>query len=179
MELNAYPNLAALGNIKQTKLNKKMYAQMEENLARISPEELRLIDAQIPQAIKLQDFLLTPTAVIQLDKMWHVLNIILLKDIVYIWGSTQTMTMCLIPYQKLHDVSILSRHGYRMTTEQISTGGFSKKDVCGNIIAQIKAVAEPQYPGILYGWSKEREQAMCNDFSALVAAVDQARASAN
>ncbi len=178
MDLSAYPNLAAIGLMKERALNKRIYANLQDNLSKISDEEFRRIDSEVASAENSGGMLIMPTAIIKLEgigKKKQIMDICLCKDIIYIWGATFTMKMNFIPYNKMHTVHILLRDGKALSSDTINTGGFSKKDITGPIIEQIKNTIDSHYPGILYGWTKERETAMNKDFDALVKVVDKAR----
>ncbi len=183
MDLNAYPNLAAIGLMKEAALNKGIYRNLQEHLSLISYEEFSRIDSELPYYSQqiVNNMIITPTAIIKLDglgKKKYISDIILSRNFVYVYGSTTTMRMNFIPYNKMHTLNIFTRDGKCFSSNPINTGGFSKKDVIGPIINQISGLVDQYYPGILYGWTKEREQAMLKNPAALVQAVDQNRMAA-
>ncbi len=182
MDLSAYPHLAELGLIKEMKLNRKICEELYRNLDRISDEEFRKIDEELPNAVKLHNVIITPTAIIKvsgLKKVKPISNIILTKDLIYVWGATTTMRMYFIPYQKMHVVNMLARTGSSISTDTVSTAAFfSKKNPTGDFIDALRRTIDLDNPGILYGWSKEREKAMSTDINLLINAVDEARGQA-
>ncbi len=177
MDISMYPNLASIGLIKEVKLNKKIYANLQENLSMITHEEFLRIDSELPYATTMGGLMIMPTAIIKLDglKTKHIMDIILCKDLIYVWGNSLTMRMNFIPYHKTHTVHMICRNSKTLSSDQLSTGGFSKKDVIGPIVDAIRCAVEPNYPGVFYGWTKEREDAMCKNFASMVQAVDNVR----
>lgn len=68
MDFSNFPNInariTAWGGIKQTAFNKKKYAAAEASWNLLSPQEIAMLDQQIPYGVEAFSFVATPTAIL-------------------------------------------------------------------------------------------------------------------
>lgn len=173
-DFTRFPNLSQailnLGGVKETKFNKKAISEMDNSWARLTEQEIMMIEQSLPMGRKVLNTYVVPTAILVYRS--HALIVVPAKDIVWMYAHIFTQKMNFIPTSKMHTVRILTRTGEMEMLNSITTGGFSKKTPADDAIAEIASIIRPYYPGIYTGWSEEIANAVANNFPALVAAVD-------
>lgn len=174
--LAQYPGITAkiaqMGKVKSNFLNKKNH---EEALARwrtLSAEELTRLDQEIGSAeVIYKSFIFTPTALCY--NAVGVLNVIPVKDILWIYPRIFTQRMNFIPYNKMHQLIVLERSGEYHNIQVAQTGGFSKKEPASEILRKIEQVTKPVRQGIVFGYSDEIESFFSGDLQQIAASIDQ------
>ena len=164
--------IAQMGKVKPNFLNKKNYEAALERWKTLSGEELTRLDQEIGSAeVIYKSFVYTPTALCY--NTVGVLNVIPVKDILWIYPRVFTQRMNFIPYNKMHQILVLERSGEYHVIQVASTGGFSKKDPAGDIIQKMAQTIKPVRPGIVFGYSKEIEAYFSGDLQQAAAEIDR------
>lgn len=176
MDFTNYPNIAVidakLGGTKQTMLNKKAFAKAEENWMRLGHDMLSQINYEAQSAVQVLSSYVMPSAVICMQP-FHVLNIIPVNDIIWIYGHVVKNSTNFIPTSKDHSIRLMTRTGETYVLGQKSTNPFTKKDITGDIINQIAPILSRTRPGILFGYSDEIANAVQQNLQSVVNAVDE------
>ncbi len=174
MDFTNFPNIntriTAWGGIKQTAFNKKKFAAAEASWNLLSPQEITMLDQQIPYGIEAFSFVATPTAILVYEM--KTVRVIPVRDIMWIYGNVQTLTMNFIPTSKTHTLYLLARDGETYSLGQITTGGFSKKAPLDEAIAQLQNLLFPYRKGIVYGYTDEISNYFHGNFAGAVQMVD-------
>ncbi len=178
MDLAYYPNIAAkadeLGGVKKTMFNKKLLEQADASWRQFSSEEIARIEQEAPSAVKVGNCFVTPTAILHMGRNQHALFAIPVRDVIWIYGNVTTTRMYYIfPVSKLFQVQLLTRSNQTYTLASISTGPFTRKDHCGDIIRQLQPLLQPHRKGIIFGWSQDIANYVQGNFQAAVAMVDE------
>ena len=150
---NINARITAWGGIKQTAFNKKKYAAAEASWNLLSPQEIAMLDQQIPYGVEAFSFVATPTAILVYEA--KTVRVIPIRDIMWIYGNVVKQTMNFIPTSKFHTLYLLARDGGTYSLGQITTGGFSKKAPLDEAVAQLQNLLFPYRKGIVYGYSDE------------------------
>ncbi len=176
MDFTNYPNIAVidakLGGMKQTMFNKKAFAAAEERLMRLGYDMLSQINYEAQSAVQVLSSYVMPSAVICMQP-FHVLNIIPVNDIIWIYGHVVKNSTNFIPTSKDHSIRLVTRTGETYVLGQKSTNPFTKKDITGDIINQIAPILSRTRPGILFGYSDEIANAVQQNLQSVVNAVDE------
>lgn len=174
MDFSNFPNInariTAWGGIKQTAFNKKKYAAAEASWNLLSPQEIAILDQQIPYGVKAFSFVATPTAILVYEV--KTVRVIPIRDIMWIYGNVVKQTMNFIPTSKFHTLYLLARDGGTYSLGQITTGGFSKKAPLDEAVAQLQNLLFPYRKGIVYGYSDEIANYFQGNFAGAVQMVD-------
>ena len=133
---NINARITAWGGIKQTAFNKKKYAAAEASWNLLSPQEIAMLDQQIPYGVEAFSFVATPTAILVYEA--KTVRVIPIRDIMWIYGNVVKQTMNFIPTSKFHTLYLLARDGGTYSLGQITTGGFSKKAPLDEAVAQLQ-----------------------------------------
>lgn len=181
MDFTFYPNIQAKadenGGIKQTMFNKKLLANAENAWRLFTVEELGRINYDIAYAPKVMTAYITPNAI--LDMSNHVMFPIPVRDIIWVYGNVVKQSMNFIPMSKYHSINIMTRDGEVHTLGPVTTGGFSKKDICAEATEQIRNVIYPYRQGIVYGFSDEIQNYFCSNVQEAARMVDAKSMEAN
>ena len=97
---NINARITAWGGIKQTAFNKKKYAAAEASWNLLSPQEIAMLDQQIPYGVEAFSFVATPTAILVYEV--KTVRVIPIRDIMWIYGNVVKQTMNFIPTSKFH-----------------------------------------------------------------------------
>ncbi len=174
MDFSNFPNInarvTAWGGIKQTAFNKKKYAAAEASWNLLSPQEIAMLDQQIPYGVEAFSFVATPTAILVYEA--KTVRVIPVRDIMWIYGNVVKQTMNFIPTSKFHTLYLLARDGGTYSLGQITTGGFSKKAPLDEAIVQLKNLLFPYRKGIVYGYSDEISNYFHGNLAAAIQMVD-------
>ena len=106
---NINARITAWGGIKQTAFNKKKYAAAEASWNLLSPQEIAMLDQQIPYGVEAFSFVATPTAILVYEA--KTVRVIPIRDIMWIYGNVVKQTMNFIPTSKFHTLYLLARDG--------------------------------------------------------------------
>lgn len=181
MDFTNYPNIAMidakLGGAKQTMFNKKAFAKAEEQWTRLGHEMIAQINYETQSALQVLSSFVMPSAVICMEA--RVLNVLPVNDIIWVYGYVVKNSMNFIPTTKEHYVRVMTRSGDVHVLGMKSTGGFSKKDITGDIVNQIAPILSRTRPGILFGYSDEIAGAVQQNLQAVVNTVDERCYNAN
>ena len=174
MDFSNFPNInariTAWGGIKQTAFNKKKYAAAEASWNLLSPQEIAMLDQQIPYGVEAFSFVATPTAILVYEV--KTVRVIPIRDIMWIYGNILKQTSYFIPVSKFHTLYLLARDGGTYSLGQITTGGFSKKAPLDEAVAQLQNLLFPYRKGIVYGYSDEIANYFQGNFAGAVQMVD-------
>ena len=80
---NINARITAWGGIKQTAFNKKKYAAAEASWNLLSPQEIAMLDQQIPYGVEAFSFVATPTAILVYEA--KTVRVIPIRDIMWIY----------------------------------------------------------------------------------------------
>ena len=161
---NINARITAWGGIKQTAFNKKKSWNL------LSPQEIAMLDQQIPYGVEAFSFVATPTAILVYEA--KTVRVIPIRDIMWIYGNVVKQTMNFIPTSKFHTLYLLARDGGTYSLGQITTGGFSKKAPLDEAVAQLQNLLFPYRKGIVYGYSDEIANYFQGNFAGAVQMVD-------
>lgn len=182
MDFTNYPNIAVidakLGGTKQTMFNKKAFAKAEEDLARLGYDMLSQINYEAQSAVQVLSSYVMPSAVICMQP-FHVLNIIPVNDIIWVYGHVVKNSTNFIPTSKDHSIRVMTRTGSMYILGQKSTNPFTKKDITGDLINQIAPILSRTRPGIFFGYSDQIANAVQQNLQSVVNAVDERCYNAN
>lgn len=167
---NINARITAWGGIKQTAFNKKKYAAAEASWNLLSPQEIAMLDQQIPYGVEAFSFVATPTAILVYEA--KTVRVIPIRDIMWIYGNVVKQTMNFILTSKFHTLYLLARDGGTYSLGQITTGGFSKKAPLDEAVAQLQNLLFPYRKGIVYGYSDEIANYFQGNFAGAVQMVD-------
>lgn len=174
MDFSQYSNISKIinkfGGIKETMLNKKLYAKAEESWKLFSSKELAIIDSEIANTPQIYNSVITSEAICIYSM--HTFTAIPVKDIIWVYGSTFTQTMNFIPYNKTHSIHVMDRNGEVHTLGTMSTWGFSRKKPNDERIEIIKNLLSKERKGIIYGYNKEIYELMTKNLKQAVEMVD-------
>ena len=161
-----------MGKVKTNLLNKKNTAAALERWQTLSAEELSRLDQEIGSAeVIYKSITFTQTAL--LYNSVGVLNVVPVKDIIWMYPHVVTQRMNFIPYNKMHQIYIMERSGEMHNIQVAQTGGFSKKQPGVDFIDKFKATVDPVRPGIVYGFSDDANRLFHQNLQQAVEMVDQ------
>lgn len=164
--------LGQMGKVKTNLLNKKNTAAALERWQSIPADEIARLDQEIGSAEVInKSIVFTQTAL--LYNAVGVLNIVPVKDIVWMYPHVVTQRMNFIPYNKMHQLYIMERSGEMHNIQIAQTGGFSKKQPAVDFIDKFKATVDPVRPGIVYGFSDDANRLFHQNLQQAVEMVDQ------
>lgn len=174
MDFSIFPNINARinawGDVKQTAFNKKKYAAAEATWNLLSPQEIAMLDQQLPYGVNAFSFAATPTAILVYDA--KTVRVIPVRDILWIYGNIVKQTMNFIPTSKFHTLYLLARNGETYSLGQITTGGFSKKAPLDDAIVKLQNLLFPYRKGIIYGYTDEIMNYFKGNFAGAVQQID-------
>ncbi|MBQ7708288.1 MAG: hypothetical protein IJT72_11005 [Lachnospiraceae bacterium] len=174
IDLSNYPNLNnlanSLGGVRKAALNKKLLEKSENSWRRFSQEEIVRLEEEVKFAKPVIKSYVTPTAILYMTN--HAFFAIPVKDIIWVYVSTTTMKMNFIPYNKVHNLFVVTRDGQTHNIGSMNTGGFSKKRPCDPAVMELQSIFAPVRPGILYGYSDQIAGAVHTNPAAVAQEVD-------
>lgn len=175
MDFSGYPNISAavagFGKVKETAFNKKAYALAEQSWASLSPQEMTVLEQQIPYGVKIQKTcIVTPVAIVVY--ITKTVRVIPVRNVMWIYGNVVKQTTNFIPTAKYHTLYLLDRTGEITALCQVTTNGFSKKNPTGEAMEQIHGIIGQYRTGVIYGYSEDVENYFRNNFDAAIQAID-------
>lgn len=174
IDLTNYPNLNnlanSMGGVRKAALNKKLLENADNSWRRFSQEEVVRLEQEVKFAKPVMKGFVTQTAVLYMNN--HALFAIPVKDIIWVYVSTTTMKMNFIPYNKVHNLFVVTRDGEVHNIGTANTGGFSKKRPCDPAVAELQSILSTVRPGIIYGYSDQIASAVHSNPTAVAQEVD-------
>ncbi|MBQ3408984.1 MAG: hypothetical protein IJH12_07275 [Clostridia bacterium] len=182
MDFSKYNNinetLNKFGGMKQTLLNKNLYANAMQSWEKLSEEDLKQIDVEINNAVELKSYAKTYRTLVT-KKAILVFNLrtftaIPVNDILWIYNRVVVQKMNFIPINKTHYLTIFTKDGDYIYIGENHTGGFSKKMPNDEEMAKIKSVLDGVRKGIVYGADEEMYRLCTQDLAAAIEKVENA-----
>ena len=175
-KLMDYPNIMAaavkMGKIKRGTFNKKAYDAAEQVWLRTPHEELEKIDKEIAGTEPLfKTCIVTSGGIIYFSL--NVLYLIPTRDVCWIYPRIiKNTAYYIITTGRDHQVWVVDRTGDRHLIYQSFTGPFSKKQPASDIIKKIGEKLYSSRPGIIFGYSKETDQAFSTNPELAASQID-------